>query len=613
MPESRPVFRSTRLARNVASAVPNSPGPTLSRPYVVAPVRNTQFAEAPAPAWRGAVPQLSRDRHPPDPALASLLPPEICLRYAALPWRRVGNTLLLATARPERFDAARAALPAECGDVTMATASVADIHAEIAARHGPALARDAETRLHPDLSCRDLNRLTPRRALVAGGFALAGLATLTLAPAAFFFAAASLAIAVLVIAQITRLAALLASRHAVPDAPPRAARLPRISVLVPLFREERIAAALLDRLSRLDYPRNRLEVLLLLEAGDDTTRAALAATRLPPWLRVIEVPAGPITTKPRALNYGLNFARGDIVGIYDAEDSPAPDQLLRVAGHFCRAPPETACLQGILDFYNPHANWLSRCFTIEYATWFRLVLPGLARLGVPIPLGGTTVFFRRDALDRVGGWDAHNVTEDADLGIRLARFGYVTELVPLVTREEANNRTWPWIRQRSRWLKGYLITWLVHSRRPLTLLRDLGAWRFAGMQVLFLTTILQFLLAPALWSFWLLLLGWQPAALAVLTEAQKQLLFGGFLVAEAISLMVSVAAVARSPHRGLLPWVPTLFLYFPLATVAIYKAVLELITRPFYWDKTMHGHSAPDHDGADLPEPSAQGASQSTL
>ncbi|WP_370073935.1 MULTISPECIES: glycosyltransferase family 2 protein [Salipiger] len=616
MPESRPVFRSTRPARGASaaeSAAPKIPAPKPSRPFAVAPVRSLQFAEAPAPLWRGPVLHLERNQRPPDPALAPLLPPETCLRYAALPWRRVGNTLLLATARPERFDAARAALPPGCDDVVMATASIADIHAEIAARHGPALARDAETRLRPELSCRDLNRLTPRRALAAGGFALAALTTLALAPSAFFLAAASLAIAVLILAQITRLAALLASRRSVPHAPAGPVRLPRISLLVPLFREERIAAALLDRLSRLDYPRNRLEVLLLLEASDDTTRAALAATRLPPWLRVIEVPGGPIATKPRALNYGLTFAQGDIVGIYDAEDSPAPDQLLKVAGHFCRAPPETACLQGILDFYNPHANWLSRCFTIEYATWFRLVLPGLARLGFPIPLGGTTVFFRREALDRVGGWDAHNVTEDADLGIRLARFGYVTDLVPLVTREEANNRTWPWIRQRSRWLKGYMVTWLVHSRRPLTLLRDLGAWRFVGMQVLFLTTILQFLLAPALWSFWLLLLGWQPAALAILTEAQKQLLFGGFLVAEAISLMVSVAAVARSPHQGLLPWVPTLFLYFPLATVAIYKALLELVTRPFFWDKTMHGHSAPDHEGADLPERPAQGTAQSIL
>ncbi|MBY6004330.1 glycosyltransferase [Salipiger bermudensis] len=609
MPELKPVFHSSRHAPGSTSAPPAPPAlgepsdPVADhlRRFANATSRARRLAEAPGPVWRGPPLSFERASRPPDPALAELLPADLCLRHTALPWLRVGETLFLAAAQPEGFAAARAALPAGCGEVVMAQATLEDIEAEIAARHGEALVRRAETGLRPELSCRDLNRLTLHSALIGGGVALAGLCALTLAPALFFAGAAAIAIAMLALAQLTRLAALLASRRPAPPEPPRPERWPMVSLLVPLFREERIASALIERLSRLDYPRHRLEVLLLLEARDDTTRAALAATRLPPWVRVIEVPTGPITTKPRALNYGLNFARGEIIGIYDAEDSPAPDQLLHVVGHFCRAPPETGCLQGILDFYNPRANWLSRCFCIEYATWFRVVLPGLARLGFAIPLGGTTVFFRREALERVGGWDAHNVTEDADLGIRLARFGYVTELLPVVTREEANNRPWPWVRQRSRWLKGYMITWLVHSRRPLALLRALGAWRFFGMQVLFLTTILQFLLAPALWAFWLLLAGWQPEMIAALDPGQLRLLFGCLIASEAVSLVVSVFAVARSPHAGLLPWVPTLFLYFPLATVAIYKALFELIARPFHWEKTMHGHSAPDHPGADLP------------
>ena len=135
-------------------------------------------------------------------------------------------------------------------------------------------------------------------------------------------------------------------------------------------------------------------------------------------------------------------------------------------------------MQGVLDFYNPAVNWLSRCFTIEYATWFRVILPGMQRLGLAVPLGGTTLFFRRDVLTSLGGWDAHNVTEDADLGIRLARHGYVTHLLPTVTFEEANCHVLPWIKQRSRWLKGYAITWLVHMRQPALLWSQLGAWRF---------------------------------------------------------------------------------------------------------------------------------------
>ncbi|WP_242531659.1 glycosyltransferase family 2 protein [Salipiger thiooxidans] len=545
---------------------------------------------------------LRREANPPDPALSELLPPETCLRHSVLPWLRIGETIVLATAQPDRFHAVLDALPEGCGAVAMALATEADIQSEIAARHGEAMARRAETQVPADESCRDMDRITPLRAVIGGSFALACLALL-FHDAQLFFALATLAAVVtLVLAQLTRLAALVAGLRPPPpldDLPPR---LPTVSLLVPLFREERIARDLVQRLSRLDYPRAALDVLLVLEARDETTRATLSRMILPPWMRVIEVPDGPITTKPRALNYALRFARGEIVGIYDAEDSPAPDQLRRVAARFGRAPPRTACLQGILDFYNPRANWLSRCFTIEYATWFRVMMPGLARLGFAIPLGGTTVFFRRAVLEEVGGWDAHNVTEDADLGIRLARHGYVTELLPVVTREEANNRVWPWVRQRSRWLKGYMITWAVHMRAPRRLWRELGAWRFLGVQLVLLTGCLQFLLAPALWSFWLLLAGWtSPLASWGDLHVPRALLLG-FLVAEAVSLLVSIAAVSRSPHNGLLLWVPTLFLYFPLGTLAAYKALWELIARPFYWDKTAHGHSAPDQPDADIPE-----------
>ncbi|EPX78872.1 glycosyltransferase family 2 protein [Salipiger mucosus] len=545
--------------------------------------------------------RLDRETAPPDPALATLMPPELCLRHAALPWMRMGDTLVIATAQPERFDAVIAALPEGCGRVAMALALESDIHDQIAARHGAELARAAETRVCAAESCRDMDRLTPGRAVLAVGIALAAVMTLFLQPALFFAGAACLAVATLLCAQVLKVAALVAGQRRPAPRDPPAEPPPVISLLVPLFREADIAGALMSRLARLDYPRARLDVLLILEARDDQTRAALAGARLPPWARVIEVPEGRVTTKPRALNYALRFARGRIVGVYDAEDSPAPDQLRRVAARFVRAPPTVACLQGVLDFYNPAANWLSRCFTIEYATWFRLILPGLARLGFVVPLGGTTVFFRREVLEELGGWDAHNVTEDADLGLRLARYGYRTELVPMVTREEANNRAWPWVRQRSRWLKGYMITWMVHMRRPRLLLRQLGPWKFLGVQLVYLAGVLQFLLAPVLWSFWLVLAGLPHPVEALASPAQVKTLALAFLGAEAISLIVAIAAVARSPHTGLLPFVPTLVLYFPLATLAAYKALFEVLTRPFFWDKTAHGCSAPDHADADLP------------
>lgn len=555
-----------------------------------------------AQSARHDVTVLDPARTPPDPALAGLLPPEVCLRHAVLPWRRSGGTLTVATARPERFEDLAALLRDETDRIEMALIPEALLHEIIADRHGDEMARRAETQVPTHESCRDMGSGAPLRLGMGTLCALACLAGLVLAPTLFFALATVVAIATLLFAQLMKVAALVASHTGRRAQSAVHGTRATVSLLIPLFREEDIAGDLLRRLKRLDYPRAGLDILLILETGDKTTRRALAGLTLPPFVRVIEVPAGPITTKPRALNYALRFARGEIIGIYDAEDAPAPDQLRRVVGHFARSPPEMACLQGILDFYNPHANWLSRCFTIEYATWFRVVLPGLARLGFAIPLGGTTVFFRREALEAVGGWDAHNVTEDADLGVRLARHGYRTELLPIVTREEANNRLWPWIRQRSRWLKGYMITWRVHMRAPWRLRRELGNWKTFGIQLVFLTAFLQFLLAPALWSFWLVLAGWSHPFGALFGTTALRALLWTFLATEGVSLLVSIAAISRSPHTGLLPWAPTLFLYFPLGAIAAYKAAFELVSKPFYWDKTAHGHSAPDHAGADLPE-----------
>ncbi len=200
-------------------------------------------------------------------------------------------------------------------------------------------------------------------------------------------------------------------------------------------------------------------------------------------------------------------------------------------------------------------------------------------------------FFRRDALEELGGWDAHNVTEDADLGFRLARHGYRTEMLVTTTHEEANCHFWPWIKQRSRWLKGYMVTYLVQMRSPLRLFRELGPWKFIGVQTHFITAISQFLLAPLLWSFWLILLGFshplQGLAPPELLLATARL----FLGVEVLTIIAGLIAVSREGHRHLLFWVPTLHFYYPLGTIAAYKALYELIFAPFYWDKTTHGLS----------------------
>jgi cellulose synthase/poly-beta-1,6-N-acetylglucosamine synthase-like glycosyltransferase len=347
------------------------------------------------------------------------------------------------------------------------------------------------------------------------------------------------------------------------------------------------------RLERLNYPRELLDILFVVEADDSTTRTTLAATSLPWWIRTITVPEGTVRTKPRALNFALGLCRGHIVGVWDAEDAPAPDQLHTVVRHFRTAPPDVACLQGVLDFYGARRNWLSRCFAVEYAAWFRVMLPGLARLGLVVPLGGTTLFFRREALEAVGAWDAHNVTEDAELGLRLARRGYRTVLIDTVTEEEPNARVIAWVRQRSRWLKGYAMTWAAHMRDPRALLAALGWWRFAGVQVLFLGTLSQVLLAPLLWLCWLV-----PTGLSMPLPPGP--LLGVFLVSEAVNMIIGGLGVIRSGRTHLLKWVPTLILYYPLATAAAAKALYETVARPFYWDKTPHGLVA-DADPAPVP------------
>lgn len=557
-------------------------------------VNEADLMAALALQWQSSVVDLYQE--PPDPRLIDAIGAERCLAHAMVPWRRVGGVTLIATARPEAFLRLRDSLPARFAPYRMMIAPERDVHESLLVRRQTALIRRAETKVDPAESCRSRNER--RTALIAAGFAGSSILGLLIAPQAVMWVLFLWTMLTLVTAMALKLAAVTSEisaqrrARALSEPQPRHGApplLPVISVMVPLFHETDIAPRLIERLGRLRYPRELLDIVLVVEETDQMTRVALAGRRLPRWMRVVTVPDGPIKTKPRALNYALSFCRGSVIGVWDAEDAPDPDQLQIVARHFAAAPPEVACLQGILDYYNPRTNWLARCFTIEYAVWFRAFLPGLARLGFVVPLGGTTLFFRREALERLGGWDAHNVTEDADLGVRLARHGYRTELIPAVTYEEANCRALPWVKQRSRWLKGYAMTWAVHMRNPRRLWRELGAKRFIGVQILILGSLSQYVLAPVLWSFWLALLGfWHPIT-SVLPEPAFLAVMGTFLLSEVVSILAGVWATRGRTHRHLIKWVPTLHLYFPLGALAGWKALYELIAKPFYWDKTHHG------------------------
>jgi cellulose synthase/poly-beta-1,6-N-acetylglucosamine synthase-like glycosyltransferase len=529
----------------------------------------------------------------PDPRLIDRLGAATCLREGLLPYQRIGQAVVVATAHPEEFSRHYKTLFDLFGPVVMALAPSSKIEEAVLAVRGLALKHIAENRVSEQESCRNWGRngFGIPLALAASVFSLGLWISPTLVGMVFLV----WAVLTLTLSTALRGAAVLASlRHKPAEAePPTIARLPTVSIMVALYKEGSIAPRLVRRLSLIEYPRDLLDILLVVEEEDHLTRTALQRVDLPPWMRVVVVPDGPLKTKPRALNFALDLCRGSIIGVYDAEDAPEPSQIRKVVDRFHQRGPEVVCLQGVLDFYNPKTNWLSRCFTMEYAAWFRIILPGLQRLGLPIPLGGTTLFFRRAALEELGAWDAHNVTEDADLGMRLARHGYRTELIETVTEEEANCRALPWVKQRSRWLKGYMMTYAVHMRDPVLLWRQLGPRQFCGFQILFLCTLSQFLLAPVLWSFWALPFG-LPHPLAQLLPHSAMLgLLSLYLMTEVINISMTYFAMRKTKHKFNLLWIPTLHFYFPLGAIASYKAAWEMVTKPFYWDKTSHGHFDP--------------------
>lgn len=546
-------------------------------------------------ARQSAAPYIDLDREPHDPMLVTRFGAARCLAQRCLPWRRVGARTVILVDNPASFEELRDDLIACFGPVMMGMVAPEKLQHVLSRLHRRELRQRAEERVDAELSCRTWQGRLFNLAIAICLLALT-VGALWVDQTLLFLVTAW---ALLTLAAVTLLKFMAAiaslSRRRDPAAHiiqlsegTAGTKLPVVSLLVPLLNEDEIARGLVRNLSKLKYPRPLLDICLVVEADDWPTRETLQKTTLPDCFRVIEVPAGELRTKPRALNYALDFARGSIIGVYDAEDAPDPDQIEKVVQQFQRADPWVACIQGALDFYNRRTGWLTRCFTLDYAIWFRAVLPGLSRLRLPLPLGGTTLFFRRTALEKLGGWDAHNVTEDADLGLRLGRAGYRTELLDTVTHEQATSKLIPWIRQRSRWLKGYTMTYAVHMRTPLKLYRDLGLRGFLAVQIMFLGTISQYTLAPVLWSWWLVAFGLPHPVADALPQLGAVIVIALFLFCEAVSLSVGILAARRAKCLSMAPWLLTMTFYHVLATLACYKALFELISRPFYWDKTHH-------------------------
>lgn len=541
------------------------------------------------------------------PADATLQDPALVadyIRLQAVPYSRdeSGHTVI-ATAEPS--EALEHWAQARYGEkLRFAITSPVDIYWHIDRHFADALdahSREHLARLMPHKSARMV--LSSRQKRELAGLALLFAAALLFYPSAvllgflltiniFYFFTILLKCLLFAKGSPYRPGALIPSEALAPLADDA---LPVYTILVPLHDEAATIPRLMAALDALDYPKAKLDIKLIVERSDSATIEAIKAQKPHRGYELIHVPYSLPQTKPKACNYALHFARGRYVTIYDAEDIPDPLQLRKAAYWFARQPGNVICLQARLNYYNREHSLLTRLFAIEYAAWFDFMLPGLRRLGIPIPLGGTSNHIDLRKLRELGEWDPFNVTEDADLGIRIALQHYETDLLDSLTAEEAPIRLRNWMSQRTRWIRGYMQTWLVHMRHPLTLLRQLDAAAFWGFQFFIGGPCLVFLTAPVLWVVCTL---WASGVIAVDSPLLSPWITALTLLNLAFGLLAHLTfafvIIRRYRWGGMVPALYAFPLYWLLHSVASFKALWQLVTNPHFWEKTPHGLSMVD-------------------
>jgi glycosyltransferase XagB len=417
---------------------------------------------------------------------------------------------------------------------------------------------------------------------------------LALVPTATHGAFAAILCAIFLAAAALRLWSALYTPRA-PTKPVRIADvdLPIYTIICALYREANVVNDLVAAIRALDYPIEKLDAKFILEPDDQETRRALDRLDLGPSFEIIVAPPFGPRTKPKALNAALPLARGLYTAVYDAEDAPEPDQLRRAVAAFMEGDDRLAGLQASLTIDNTADNWLARMFTANYAGQFDVLLPGLASLRLPFPLGGSSNHFRTSVLRGIGAWDPYNVTEDADLGIRLHRFGYRVATLPSATYEEAPARFVPWLKQRTRWYKGWMQTWRVHMRRPLRLVRELGPGGAIAFQLSLACNVLAALIHPLFIVGLCYALFTQAPLRALTAMGQEALMFGATLFAGyASTVALDLIGLQR---RGLLAhaWVLVLTpVHWFLLSLAAWRALFQLLRDPQRWEKTEHGLAA---------------------
>ncbi len=542
-------------------------------------------------------PFIDLEQKPCDPELLVIDDVPSYSHHLAVPWRKEGETLIIACAEvtPATKEWAHHTFGSA---ITFAICTPRDLYRAIDHVLGEPLEKYARFMLHRHLPMvSSYATLTTGQRLTFGALFFIFMISLWLAPS--ITATASLAImnvfylsnilfkGWLFLVGLTR----RKWRHHCKAPIVDETSLPTYSILIPLHREANGIAPMLQAMNALDYPSEKLDIKLILEADDQETYDAIVAERPGPHYYIIRVPAhSELRTKPRACNYALPFVRGDILTIYDAEDRPEPLQLKRVVELFEKEGDEIGCIQAKLNYYNRSEHWLAQMFAIEYSQLFDMYLPALQQMNVPIPLGGTSNHIHVKRLRSVGGWDPFNVTEDADLGVRLHLLGLKTRVLESVTLEEAPITIRAWLNQRSRWIKGHMQTWIVYMRQPLRIYRAFGAKGFWGFQLFLGAPPLIYLTAPFMWMVGL---AW---ALGMIPEG----IFPNWLIF--MNLMVLLAGLGGHLWQALMTlrlrrWSDmtraalTYPLYWFLHSVASFKALWQLITRPHFWEKTDHGRT----------------------
>lgn len=388
---------------------------------------------------------------------------------------------------------------------------------------------------------------------------------------------------------------------------------PKYTIFCPLYKEWEVLPQFVTAMSRLDYPVNKLQIMLLLEEDDQETIEHARAYNLPRNFEIVVVPHSKPKTKPKAMNYGLKYTKGEFVTIYDAEDVPDPLQLKKAVLAFKQAGERVVCIQAKLNFYNPHQNILTRAFTAEYSLWFDLILTGLQSMQAPIPLGGTSNHFRKSSLLALKGWDSFNVTEDCDLGMRLVKNGYRTAIVESTTYEEANSDNINWFWQRTRWIKGYIQTYLVHMRNPKSFFqtsrrsdhigkspmrRGLSkitreSFSFFAFQIIVGEKIFSMFINPLMWLITITYFVFRPSLgifiesffpAPVLYMGVICLIFGNF-----IYMYNYMIGCAKRGYEDLIKFTFLIPLYWIAMSFAAWVALYKLIKQPHFWAKTKHG------------------------